>query len=107
MPAPRHKTPRPVSPEADALAQAEAWLRTRQNPGRARPDYRRWFSLAETLHLQKGWQILNIARWLKTAHEPAKTALATVTLNALNKALSRHLSKRRADLRVCPDPAQN
>lgn len=96
MPSARRTIPRPASPDADALAQAEAWLRTRQNPGRARPDYRRWFSLAETLHLQKGWQILNIARWLKTAHEPAKQSFADTSLNALNKALSRHLSKVKA-----------
>lgn len=96
MPSARPTTPRPASPDADALAQSEAWLRTRQNPGRASPDYKRWFGLAETLHLQKRWHILDIARFLKTAHDTAKQSFADTSLNALNKALSRHLSKVKA-----------
>ena len=82
----------PLIPKTD-LAAARAWLSTRPNPRPASPNYKPWFPLAEQLHLRETprWTVMNIARYLKLQHPQAKLALKNVSLNALHKALSRHL----------------
>lgn len=77
------------------LRAAKSW-RTQRGSGRqASPRYELWFPLARALHTDPAdpWPVMEIARYLKSQHPEAKRQFARVSLNALHRALCRHLSK--------------
>lgn len=95
MPATKH--PKPKDPLAGALAAARAWRSMRQNPRRAKPNYRAFFDLAENLHFDDidPWPVMDIVRYLKERDPAGIKAFAKTSQNALHKALCRHLTHAR------------
>lgn len=76
------------------LTNAKNWRTVHGSTRKASPRYELWFPLARALHTDPSdpWPAMEIARYLKQ-HPQAKRHFAGVSLQALHRALCRHLNK--------------